>query len=303
MPKRVFDCFLYNGEPILDLRLEYLGPHVDRFVIVESSLTFKGDAKPPRFRREMAGAWAHKVDYVLLGAEDHDGCRSAWDREALQRNAIRRGLAGAADDDAVLISDVDEIPDPAAFADFDGRPAWLRQLFFAYYGNMLCTTEPHWLKGTRLVRAADARRHAAEDIRLRFGDCFPEGRMVAAGGWHFTYLGGVESITRKIGEFSHQELNTAELNAPASIAAQIRDRLDIFYRPVAFAVVRPGSLGNAAAVDWFRDRGMLFPGGDDGVDVADVVRRHDASGPLRRRLGRWRLKWIQKRRRQRRAAG
>lgn len=302
MPRRIIDCFLYNGEPILELRLECLGPHVDRFVIVESALTFKGDPKAPRFRRELAGPWAHKVEYILLGAADHEGCRSAWDREALQRNAIQRGLAGAAADDIVLISDVDEIPDPAVFASFDGRPAWLRQLFFAYYGNMLCTTEPHWLIGTRMVSAADARRHPAEEIRLRFADRFPHGRMVAAGGWHFTYLGGVESITRKIGEFSHQELNTTELTAPTSIAAQIGDRLDIFYRPLAFAVVRPASLGNDRAVAWFHDRGMLFPGGDDGVDVAEVVRRHDACGPLWRRLGRWRLKWIQKRRRAGRAA-
>jgi len=299
----IFDCFLYNGEPILDLRLQYLGPHVDRFVIVESTLTFKGDAKPPRFRMELAGPWAHKVEYILLDAADHTGCRSAWDREALQRNAIRRGLTAAGDDDAVLISDVDEIPDPAAFTSFDGRPAWLRQLFFAYYGNMLCTTEPHWLKGTRLVRAADARRHAAEDIRLRFDTCFPDGRMVGAGGWHFTYLGGVESITRKIGEFSHQELNTSELTAPDSIAAQIRDRLDIFYRPLAFAVVRPQSLGNEQAVCWFREHGMLFPGGDDGVDVADVVRRHEASGPIRRHVARWCLRRTQRRRRNRRATG
>ena len=104
MPRRVFDCFLYNGEPILDLRLQCLGPHVDRFVIVESALTFKGDAKPPRFRGEMAGPWAHKVDYVLLGADDHDGCHSAWDREALQRNAIRRGLATADDDTVALFT-------------------------------------------------------------------------------------------------------------------------------------------------------------------------------------------------------
>ena len=41
------------------------------------------------------------------------GTASAWDREYFSRRGIMRGLTGAAPDDLVLISDVDEIPKPA----------------------------------------------------------------------------------------------------------------------------------------------------------------------------------------------
>ncbi|MFN0184366.1 MAG: hypothetical protein ACKVQR_11170, partial [Aquabacterium sp.] len=284
MTARIYDCFIYNGEPILDLRLRLLSPHVHRFVVVESTLTFKGEAKAARFDAAAYTAWAGQIDYHLMAATDFDACVTAWDREALQRNAVLRGLADARDDDVVLLSDVDEIPDPRALAAFDGRPSWLRQLSMAYYGNLMCRNDPYWLKGTRMVRVADFRRFTAEDIRLRFERCFPDGRMLADGGWHFTYLGGVASIRRKIGEFSHQELNTAELTAEASIRAQIDARLDIFYRPYSFAAVRPQSLGHDVAAAWLRQHDLLVPGGDDGLDCADVAAAHGRQPYWLRRL-------------------
>ena len=41
----VYDYIIYNGEPILEFRLEYLYHYVDRFVIVESIYTHSGNKK------------------------------------------------------------------------------------------------------------------------------------------------------------------------------------------------------------------------------------------------------------------
>ena len=43
---KVYDCFMYFDEDvILDLRLNYLNPYVDKFVIVESKFTHSGKKK------------------------------------------------------------------------------------------------------------------------------------------------------------------------------------------------------------------------------------------------------------------
>ena len=46
---KVIDLFIYNGEPIVELRLQYLSAHVDEVVVVESRTTFSGRAKPQLF--------------------------------------------------------------------------------------------------------------------------------------------------------------------------------------------------------------------------------------------------------------
>lgn len=285
MPRRVIDCVIYNGEPILELRLRLLDAVVDRFVVVESTVTFKGDAKTLRFDPAAFARWVDRIDWIVLQPEDFADCDSAWARETTQRNAVLRGLQGLADDDLVLLSDVDELPCPEAVTSWDGRPTALTQWMFAYYGNLLCRSEPLWLKGTRMVPASALCRHTPEDIRLRFEACFPEGRTIERGGWHISYLGGVESIQRKIREFSHQEMNTEELNHARSIQRQLDARLDIFYRPLAYAAVPPDSLGSAQVVEWLRERNFLYPGPDDGRTVDDwVARFHGHSRRMHRRL-------------------
>ena len=40
---KIFDCFMYLDEDVvLDLRLNYLNPYIDKFVIVESKFTHSG---------------------------------------------------------------------------------------------------------------------------------------------------------------------------------------------------------------------------------------------------------------------
>ena len=41
----IIDYVLYNGEPIMQFRLEYLNQYVDRFIIVESIYTHSGNKK------------------------------------------------------------------------------------------------------------------------------------------------------------------------------------------------------------------------------------------------------------------
>lgn len=111
MTPRIFDCFTFFKElDLLDIRLHELAPAVDHFVIVEAARTFSGEPKPLVFaeNRGRFAAFDSKIIHVVV--DDFPPARSAWDRESYQRRQIARGLATAAPDDFIIISDVDEIP-------------------------------------------------------------------------------------------------------------------------------------------------------------------------------------------------
>ena len=126
---KIFDCFMYFDEEIvLELRLNILNKYVDYFVIVESSFTHKGDKRELKFNHQKFDKFKDKIIYITYDEEppeiaknqvnekDDDGLKS-WKyitnanyRENGQRNYILKGLDLAKDDDIILISDVDEIP-------------------------------------------------------------------------------------------------------------------------------------------------------------------------------------------------
>ena len=47
----IVDVFCYNGDPIVENRLKYLDPHIDKFVIIESWHTFSGNKKDELFHK------------------------------------------------------------------------------------------------------------------------------------------------------------------------------------------------------------------------------------------------------------
>ena len=124
---KIFDCFMYfDEENILDLRLNVLNDYVDYFVIVESIFTHRGEKRKLRFNHQKFRKFKNKIIYIVYEVEpeniekvftnDSEGEKSrkyifnAAYRENGQRNYISTGLKEAKDEDLILISDVDEIP-------------------------------------------------------------------------------------------------------------------------------------------------------------------------------------------------
>ena len=116
----------FDEEIVLDLRLNFLDKYVDYFVIVESSFTHKGDKRKLKFNKKKFDSFKDKIIYLTFDEEpqnveevlddDDRGEKSrkyilnAAYRENGQRNHILKGLDIATDNDMILISDVDELP-------------------------------------------------------------------------------------------------------------------------------------------------------------------------------------------------
>ena len=113
---KIYDCFqFFNEENILDLRLNILDEFVNFFVIVESTTDHQGNKKKLNFDKDKFKKFQKKIIYVVVEdtldtiKKPHLGQNSLVERH--QRNSITRGLKNCSDDDLIVISDVDEIPD------------------------------------------------------------------------------------------------------------------------------------------------------------------------------------------------
>ena len=124
---KIYDCFMYFDEDVvLDVRLNVLNKYVDKFVIIESIFNHKGEKRKPLFDINKFQSFKHKINYILLETQPDNleeihknddkneiyrkSIFNAWKRENFQRNKIQSGLVDADDDDWIIISDLDEIP-------------------------------------------------------------------------------------------------------------------------------------------------------------------------------------------------
>lgn len=206
---KIYDTCMLNGElDMLECRLRELYDAVERFVVVEAEVTHRGDPKPLHYaeNRERFAPWADKIRHVAVGwlPDDPD----PWVREHAQRNLALLGLKDAADDDIVLISDVDEFP-PPRFLTPD--PAYLgRQRLepdaAVAFRPRVCIYAADWeypvteLAGVA-ARVSLVREHGLAAVRDARGR-FPQ----ITGGWHLSWLGGPERQRAKLAVHCHTEM-------------------------------------------------------------------------------------------------
>jgi len=220
---KIYDCFtFYNELDLLELRLEELYDHVDYFVLVEANRTFQNNPKPFYFG-ENQHRFARYMDKIIhIQVNDMPESTDAWGREAHQRNSIARGLVNAADDDVVIVSDLDEIIRPEtvdALKQDQTTSIWgLRMpLFYFKVNYMLTTTDSTYT--TWAMACRKKLLTSAEDLRRNrfslnsFGINYNQNgiRMMEHAGWQFSYLGDVEFAKSKIQSFAHVETNRPEV--------------------------------------------------------------------------------------------
>jgi beta-1,4-mannosyl-glycoprotein beta-1,4-N-acetylglucosaminyltransferase len=249
---KIYDCFLfYNEYEVLKIRLEELYDHVDHFVLVECSETFRGNPKPFNFEnnKHLYSKYLDKIIHIKID-ERHPGL-GVWQREHFQRNCLGRGLLQCHKDDVIFISDVDEIPRASFIPDISKRVqkkhvlgVCLQQTIYFFQLNRSPLNGLHegklWF-GTAAMTYKKFKDHNAQFFR----DKSRAGKLekLYGAGWHFTYMGGIETVKAKIQGFSHGYDDVSHLDGdwekqlasyPAvpindSFPKCIRDNLDYYY--------------------------------------------------------------------------
>ena len=254
---KIYDCFnFFNELDILELRLNILYEYVDYFVIVESSVTHSGQPKPfyleenmDRFSKFADKIISYKVydtpeDFVNLPSTNDPSLSKVYEyittqtnrfnrhtqpdygRDFFQKESVRRALLKCFDDDLIMISDADEIPNPEVLKNInelslDTTLYALNQNMYCYYLNMLKQTD--WY-GTRFGLYKNIKKLSFNEIR---GDNSLS-KSIPNGGWHFSFMGGEEMVKKKITSYSAREL--ANPHVLGSLASNMEANVDPFFR-------------------------------------------------------------------------
>lgn len=252
----IYDCFqFFNELDILKIRLHVLSPVVDRFVISEATETFSGLKKPLYYEenKAMFAEFEDKIIHVVVEDTPQGGTH---ERDTFQKNAVTRGLAGCTDDDIVIFSDLDEIPNPDKIREIlqnfqeDKIYHFAQRLFYCYLnmeevsGSLLSyagefegVARKKWI-GTKMLSYKLLREQHLLLGELRFPERKEIGIRVEDGGWHFGYMGGHgekdirKRVQEKVVSAAHQEYNSRHVLS--NVTDQIKDGKDIFGRNAQF---------------------------------------------------------------------
>jgi beta-1,4-mannosyl-glycoprotein beta-1,4-N-acetylglucosaminyltransferase len=219
----------FNELDLLEIRLNILAEVVNKFVLVEADRTFTNKEKPFYFEenKERYRQFFDKITHIKIS--EYPETKDAWDMEQYQRNQIVRGIARCSLDDIILISDLDEIPNPEIIEDYKETGSGvckLKQFHFDYFLNyQRCGENKYWYPA-KIARYTDviSNNYTPQMIRSK-----NDIKAIKNGGWHFSFLGGIENIKYKIRSFAHQEWNN-ENYINDQIEYKIRMGLDLFDR-------------------------------------------------------------------------
>tara|TARA_B100001996_G_C18591515_1_gene566267 strand:- start:164 stop:973 length:810 start_codon:yes stop_codon:yes gene_type:complete len=237
---KIYDCFqFFNEDTILDLRLNILSELVNFFVIVESTTDHQGNGKKLNFDINKFKKFQNKIIHIVVDdtmdiiKKPHIGQNSLVERH--QRNSIERGLKNCSDNDLVIISDVDEIPDLKKLNLFNkkNRYAVFSQKKFDYKLNLLNVTEGDWLGSKICLKKNLKSPQWLRDLKFKKYpfwriDKIRDLQIINNGGWHFSYLQSPKNLLKKISSFSHGERNKPEFANEKSIEEKIKMKKNIF---------------------------------------------------------------------------
>lgn len=235
----VIDIFTYNGEKdVLKLHLSVLDRYVDRFIIVEAKTTFSGQHKPLYFseHEQYFKSFWKKIRYYVVNErytlpEIEQAALSPntqgaghWVNEFLQKESILKALAycNTQDEDQVYVGDVDEIWEPYA----GPFPAKLKLRVYSYYLDNR-SDEQFW--GTYVSPYGSFKNAILNHERARM-DIRTENYY----GWHFTSMGGLDEVRRKLNDsYTAESYNTDEVQA--NLPMRHGAGLDYLGRPFLFS--------------------------------------------------------------------
>ena len=249
---RLIDCFMYFDEDLmLDLRLNILNKEVDKFVIVESRTDHSGNKKKLNFDIKNFKKFNKKINYLVVvtlpvkkkifSASWRN--KPSWLRENFQRNYLYEGFKNDNENDLVMISDIDEIPDPHKIKNFNIKEkyACFVQKNFQQKLNLLNTSNPDWY-GTKIcVKKYLKSPQWLRDIKIKknFWKIYKPNlpQLIFDGGWHFSFLKNAKKISKKIRSYAHQEYNKNIFYDIEMINEKIAQRKDVLGREFNYSKI------------------------------------------------------------------
>ena len=216
---------------LLDLRLNFLNKYVKKFVITEATYTHNGSKKKLRFDINKFSKFKDKISYIIVDKEPEkifnlvDGesrekrgeklILNGMARDYFQRENLAKGLQDVSEEDLILISDLDEIPnlEEVNFSNIKNNIIIFEQKMFYYKLNLHYKDfkwqgtkgtkskyflSPQWLRNIKGKKYSKWRLDTWFS-KKKYSNLF----FIENGGWHFTCLKTPDELEKKLLNFAH----------------------------------------------------------------------------------------------------
>lgn len=221
----------YDEDLLLDIRLNTLNKYVSKFIITEATYTHNGSQKKLNFDINLFKKFKDKIVYIVVNEPPHNILEPSKNeteskkkerlilngmaRDYFQRENLNKGIQKAQDDDLILISDLDEIPNLSSlnFSKINDKIFLFEQNMFYYKFNLLYENfkwigskgikkknflSPQWLRNIKSknypIWRLDTLFSKKKYSNLTF---------VKNGGWHFTFIKTPKEIEKKLLNYAH----------------------------------------------------------------------------------------------------
>jgi|TARA_B100001094_G_scaffold322233_1_gene371208 beta-1,4-mannosyl-glycoprotein beta-1,4-N-acetylglucosaminyltransferase len=250
---KVIDVFpFFNELDILEIRLNVLDPYVDYFIISEATKTFSGIDKPLFYseNKERFSKFSHKIIHNIV-EDTTSSDLHPYQRDVFQKDKIKDVvLENSSEDDIIIWSDIDEVPNPEAIKDI--REYFEQNVIFHFaqencmgYLNLVEVSgtirgmtpdwdygdRPRWM-GTKVFGRSILEKYTLSELRSIQEK--EKNSRIFPGGWHWSYVGSEglsveERVLKKIECAAHSELNTEQIKQNVAGVKDNKDPLGRHY--------------------------------------------------------------------------
>jgi beta-1,4-mannosyl-glycoprotein beta-1,4-N-acetylglucosaminyltransferase len=232
----ILDYFLYNGEPIIEYRLDYLNNYVDYFIMVEAKYTHQGIKKPFLYsekNKELFQKYEKKLIIIIIeefpDKNDEEFINvnknrplvkeysdNNWARETYNRNYAQNIILERFKNQPfiIFVCDGDEIPNRNIIKDLkynyselhEGVKLSMLQMTYNFKWKL---TYYNWLQPF-IITDVGTQKLSYSYVRLNQEGGGTKSKIILNGGWHLSYFLTPNEIIRKIESYAHAELNKEE---------------------------------------------------------------------------------------------
>ena len=218
----------FDEDMILDIRLNILDKFVSYFVICEANYLHNGSKKEFKFDINKFSKFKDKIIYIpleqqpknlrIINNSDNVLLKNskildnALLRENFQRDFLHSKIKNFEDDDLIIISDVDEIPNLENFK-YKSKITFFEQKMFYYKFNLLHKdflwygskiTKKKNLISPQWLRNVKSKKYPLWRFDILFSKTkYNKINFIKDGGWHFTNVKSPEKIDYKMKNFLH----------------------------------------------------------------------------------------------------
>lgn len=246
---KVIDTTTYFEEKLMmDLRFNILNPYVDHFIVCESLFTHSGKKKEINFNKNDYPEFSKKIRHIIINDEPNDLIKknslsgiemrlNSIARIRYQRNFIKSALTNFSDEDLLIYSDNDEIPDLSNidFSKIKEKIIIFDQKLFYYKFNLLLDNVKWFgskackigsLNSIDFLRSIKNKKYSFYRFDTLFSKVkYQNLKIINNGGWHFSNLKTPEQLEKKyLNDENHAEYESLN-NKLDNIKENLKNRV------------------------------------------------------------------------------